>query len=507
MRPSVLFIHRRALLCATLLVTRLAPCDAATRGPRLPFPLPSAADAEKCSSARAAAFSAMEKEAWAEAAKQFRLAIDAFPQSQTDTYNLACSLSRAGDRDGAWLALKRARDLGGLTAFRVAADTDLELLHGDPAWNEFLVSLRQEAVAIRSNGTADELAQSREEAESLVEKQVKALEPLERLLGSQHAVAMSQVLLWKADSLEAMARRTHDPAEADRLNWDAFLGLLDGALNPAYEPLAFEVSQRASSPAIANSKHWIDAAHAAAIARWGVAFLDSVDERSKQLATDRKRADLLEIAASAPDQPGLVGVLTTLTSLTTSDLALSVRVYERLIKVATDAKLARTQAQVVAPGVVLAAEGMPGIQAVTTEGRSISNATLTGHVTLFDFWATWCGPCTADLPNVRAIHSEFGPRGLDVIGVAVEGGPLAERAAFAKWCTEHEIGWPQVLDAAPKGERFIDALGIRNVPNYLLIDRTGRVVAAGGQVALLRPAIAMALPATPSSPPANEAGN
>jgi thiol-disulfide isomerase/thioredoxin/Leucine-rich repeat (LRR) protein len=98
------------------------------------------------------------------------------------------------------------------------------------------------------------------------------------------------------------------------------------------------------------------------------------------------------------------------------------------------------------------------------EGATLED--FRGKVVLIDFWGTWCGPCIAQLPEIRRLHDAYGDRGLVVIGVHSTTG--AETAAvFAK---SNNLKWPIVLDGDDQSKT---AYGVQSWPSYYLIDRRG----------------------------------
>jgi peroxiredoxin len=62
----------------------------------------------------------------------------------------------------------------------------------------------------------------------------------------------------------------------------------------------------------------------------------------------------------------------------------------------------------------------PAYSAVSLTGDSVSIADLRGKVVLLNVWATWCHPCRTEIPELRALHAQFAPRGLQLVGVSVD---------------------------------------------------------------------------------------
>lgn len=105
------------------------------------------------------------------------------------------------------------------------------------------------------------------------------------------------------------------------------------------------------------------------------------------------------------------------------------------------------------------------------EGGELALATLRGKPLLINFWATWCPPCLRELPEIDRFHREFGPRGWQVLGLAIDGPtPVREFLARVK------IGFPTAL-AGLEGTELVSHLGNPQggLPFSVMIDAGGRV--------------------------------
>jgi thiol-disulfide isomerase/thioredoxin len=122
----------------------------------------------------------------------------------------------------------------------------------------------------------------------------------------------------------------------------------------------------------------------------------------------------------------------------------------------------------------------PDISMRDLDGRPVSPASFRGKVVLINFWATWCPPCRAEIPDLVALQARYGDW-LQVIGISQDEGPVELVRRFA---AAQRMNYPIVM-MTPELERAFP--GIAALPTSYVIDRSGRVVQR--HVGMLNPVV------------------
>jgi thiol-disulfide isomerase/thioredoxin len=114
----------------------------------------------------------------------------------------------------------------------------------------------------------------------------------------------------------------------------------------------------------------------------------------------------------------------------------------------------------------------PEIQFTALDGREVDLAKLKGNVVLLDFWATWCGPCIAGIPELQEVYDKFHNRGFEVVGISLD----TDRTALEWFVKEKGLPWPQYFDGKGWDNTIAAKYGIHAVPTLWLVGRDGKVV-------------------------------
>lgn len=107
------------------------------------------------------------------------------------------------------------------------------------------------------------------------------------------------------------------------------------------------------------------------------------------------------------------------------------------------------------------------------EGKVVSLKESLGKVTIVDFWASWCGPCRKENPNVVAIYKELHSKGLNIVGVSLD----KEAAAWKEAIAKDGLNWTQVSNLKFWEEPIAAQYGVQSIPATFILDASGKVVA------------------------------
>lgn len=117
----------------------------------------------------------------------------------------------------------------------------------------------------------------------------------------------------------------------------------------------------------------------------------------------------------------------------------------------------------------------PEFTQVDATGKAISLSSFKGRYVLIDFWASWCGPCRGENPNVVKVYKKFHPKGFDILGVSLDD----DKGKWTEAIKHDGLDWTQVSDLHGWKNSVAVLYGVQAIPTNFLVDKDGKIIAKG----------------------------
>ncbi len=124
----------------------------------------------------------------------------------------------------------------------------------------------------------------------------------------------------------------------------------------------------------------------------------------------------------------------------------------------------------------------PDFTLPTIDNQLLSLTDLRGKVVLLDIWASWCGYCKAENPNIEAAFSTYNDFGFEVLAVSID----SNKESWKKGITDQQLSFTHVIDTLAWESDVVDKYNVKRIPHLVLIDREGKIVASADSMIKLK---------------------
>lgn len=426
-----------------------------------------------------------------EAVASFTKQHELIPTGKWGAYNVACAYGRTGDLEQGFVWLTRAVDSGWDDPDHLQNDGDLESLRADARFAA-LVGKAEATRTRREAAFANGLPEFERPPISF-----PSADSLEQWSAAQRALIRTNRSIWfawqnTAYQFDFEARRLAALRELEKDSPDFEYGLervraisKTRSIWSAWGPLAQGVlrevgNYKMGDPSVEGLS---EAEYRAGIAAWCEMRPMSPAEAGWATATAAARAHFAQVKPGTKYEGAALAwqLGMELDEAGENRDAVLPKVRDFASRFASD-EIAMDIAGSFFQSAVVAAVWPIPINGTDIDGQAVSLDDFKGKVVLVDFWATWCGPCRAELPHILAAHEKYQSDGFEVLSISLDYANRTNQQDYRDWINEKGMKWRHIYDEKDWSGPLVEAYMVKGIPSPFLVGRDGSLVASGEQL-------------------------
>ncbi|MFH2047858.1 MAG: TlpA disulfide reductase family protein [bacterium] len=410
------------------------------------------------------------------------------PTGLIGNYHIACAYGRSGNTSKGIEHLQKLVDAGYDTPENLKYDTDLESLKSDPLFEQIVQKANANLIAggeAISKGLPDYDAPSGKFAD-LDEFDAWYKEQNSNLRRNSMAWTTVEGTLAKIE-LEAQKLAAYREFKADDSAYDYGLERMraSASIFSMYEPwgamtdaVESEVTSFLSTSPSDDAKN--EALYLAGLA----AAMKFAADDDNRVAAYTKSNEFLAKVTEESDFYGPAQALTMINNLRlpNADAESLKSDFKTLVnKYPDDKTIYRLISTQYGPGAVDMLWPIQ-IDLEDIDGQLIKLADYKGKVLLIDFWATWCGPCRAELPNVVENYKKYHDKGFEIVSISLDYKDRTPLEDYRTWIKEHEMTWRHTYDGEGWDTGIVKKYFVSSIPATFLVGPEGNLIAKGDEL-------------------------
>ena len=407
------------------------------------------------------------------------------PNGLISNYHIACAYGRSGNKDQAFAHLNRLVEAGYDTPENFKYDSDYESLRSDPRWETLVAKAKknQEALTASLASGMPHYENAPQIFTTLDECDEWAREQSARLRKNSIAWTSAQQTTARID-LAAQKLACVALLKKDDANFNINLERVreTARLVSMYEPWGGVADLIVTEAENCLNASPDDEARNETLYQAGLAMAMKypADDDLRVTAYAESNKHLDQVAEGTEFYPAaqMLKLVNQLRLPNADNATLGEQLKSAVAEFASDQNAIRIISTQYGPETVSHIWPIPiGVEDI--DGKMVSLADYKGKVLLIDFWATWCGPCLGELPELLKVYEEYNPKGFEIVSISLDYADRLSLEKYRDWIDEKKMNWRHTYEGQGWGIDLVKKYFVSSIPAPFMVGTDGSLIAWG----------------------------